>query len=203
MSKESEFPQIAKGWMEMVDGSQMYFGAEPKDLATMLHPESIAWSLAMLCRYNGHTKRFYSVGEHCCLMADRVFEEYGDPVMALTCLHHDDAEHILGDMVSPIKATMQEFQRLEDRIDEAVSIRFGTMFPLPKCLKEYDARICVDERSQVMNKSHHVWWCDDFKPIGVRCWNIMGRFHWYVRWQWLRRHRKWSKMVLGAGYDDR
>jgi len=29
----------------------------------------IAHALSMLCRYNGHTKRFYSVAEHCYLLS--------------------------------------------------------------------------------------------------------------------------------------
>lgn len=196
MSKESEFPQIAKGWMEMVSGAQMHFGDDPADMAKWINTDDVAWSLSMLCRYNGHTKRFYSVGEHACLMADAIYRETGDPMLALTALHHDDAEHILGDMVSPIKATMSQFQDLEDRIDESIAIRYGTLYPFPSIIKEYDARICVDERAQVMNDSHNVWWCDSFEPLGVRCWNLLGRFHWYVRWQFKRRHGQYVGMLI-------
>ncbi len=41
------------------------FLPDPKDITL----EDIAHALSMMCRYNGHTKEFYSVAEHCVIMS--------------------------------------------------------------------------------------------------------------------------------------
>lgn len=61
--------------------------------------EDIAHSLAYQCRYNGHCKFFYSVAQHCVLMA-RNRDLPGDPLQKLL---HDAAEAYIGDIVSPWK----------------------------------------------------------------------------------------------------
>lgn len=65
--------------------------------------EDIAHSLANLCRYTGHVRKFYSVGEHCILMAlsDKC---PGDPMSKLL---HDSAEAYIGDMASPWKSLLR------------------------------------------------------------------------------------------------
>lgn len=61
--------------------------------------EDIAHSLAYQCRYTGHVKFFYSVAQHCVLMA-RNRDLPGDPLQKLL---HDAAEAYIGDIVSPWK----------------------------------------------------------------------------------------------------
>jgi len=140
--------QVEDGWIELGSGLPFYFGAEPPQLASMMLVEDIAQSLSRLCRYNGHTKRHYSVAEHCILMADYVDRQGGSALDCLTALHHDDAEYIIGDLPRPVKYKMPQFKELETRLDEAVAIRFETIWPMPPWLKELDARILVDERDQ-------------------------------------------------------
>ena len=61
--------------------------------------EDIAHSLAYQCRYNGHCKFFYSVAQHCVLMAENK-DLPGDPLQKLL---HDAAEAYIGDLVRPWK----------------------------------------------------------------------------------------------------
>lgn len=61
--------------------------------------EDIAHSLAHQCRYNGHCEFFYSVAQHCVLMA-RNRDLPGEPLQKLL---HDAAEAYIGDLISPWK----------------------------------------------------------------------------------------------------
>ena len=77
--------------------------------------KDIAISLAHQCRFNGHVMTFYSVAEHCLLMAD-YFEKRGDIPKAMEALMHDCGETFVGDVISPIKKIMPDIVALENRI---------------------------------------------------------------------------------------
>ena len=67
--------------------------------------EDIAHSLSNLCRFNGHTKRFYSVAQHS-LNVERFIKKlsWGER-LRLYGLMHDFAEAYIGDMTTPYKVT--------------------------------------------------------------------------------------------------
>lgn len=197
MSGEHHLYQVEDGWCELGDGTAFYFGAEPEVLADSIEPWSIAMALSKLCRYNGHTRRFYSVAEHTILMADYVEKVLKlGPRECLTALHHDDSEGlVLGDLPRPVKVKMPQFKALEDRHDKAISIRFNTIHPLPSFVKDLDARILNDERRKVMRKSPHSWGVDSLEPMGIRPWFIRGRFSRLVAHEWLKRHNRWTRMM--------
>lgn len=65
--------------------------------------EDIAHSLAYQCRYTGHTREFYSVAQHCVLMAENP-DLPGDPLQKLL---HDADEAYIGDMARPWKNLLQ------------------------------------------------------------------------------------------------
>lgn len=196
MSDAPHLYQVEDGWCELGDGTAYYFGAEPEQLADMIEPKSISWALGRMCRYNGHTKRHYSVAEHTCVMADYHEKRGGSPQECLTILHHDDSEGLaLPDLIRPVKHKMPAFKVLEDRQDKAVSIRFGTMFPFPAWLKDLDTRILKDERQQVMRPSKNKWGTDDLEALGVKLWWFRGRFAFWVSWEWRRRHNRWTRMI--------
>ncbi len=74
---------------------------EPKP--EMVCIEDIAHSLAFQCRYTGHTREFYSVAQHCVLMA-RNPDLLGDPMEKLL---HDADETYIGDIARPWKNLLQ------------------------------------------------------------------------------------------------
>lgn len=92
--------------------------------------EEIAHALSLQCRYGGHSRRFYSVAQHTLLVAEimRHFD-LGDPFEGL---HHDDTEHLLIDMPSPVKALLPEYKRLEKSLDA----RLRKFWGLPETITE-------------------------------------------------------------------
>lgn len=65
--------------------------------------EDIAHGLANNCRWNGHTQKFWSVAQHCCMMYDMAHD--GEK---LTGLFHDAEEAYWGDMIKPLKNIIKE-----------------------------------------------------------------------------------------------
>lgn len=175
-------------WMETASGVKFQF-MNPKAHQIVL--EDVALALSRTCRYGGHSKRFYSVAEHTILMSDWVLKQpWGTPLDALTALHHDDAEAYIGDLPRPCKQNIPQFKAVEEGIDEVVAERFQTQYPFPGWLKTADTAILLDERAQIMSPSGNSWAIDKLRPLGVKTWNVLGRFQWYVRWQWLLRHNE-------------
>lgn len=81
-----------------------------------INPLDIATGLAHTARFGGQTRMFYSVAQHCLALAEMVEH----PVAKLVALLHDAAEAYIGDMPTPIKATMPQFRQAEEAIMWAV-----------------------------------------------------------------------------------
>ena len=94
---------------------------DPKTEQIDLH--DIAQALSMTCRYNGHSSFFYSVAEHSVLVS-RLIESY-EPAYAFEALMHDAAEAYVGDVVSPLKGLLPDFQAIELLCEEVTEQKFG------------------------------------------------------------------------------
>lgn len=97
-------------WMQTHTGRHID-SAKPLEIADEdIDIRDIAWSLSMLCRYNGHCDRFYSVAEHCCHLFDAINGDEMDVRAAI--LLHDASEAYLSDIPRPLKVQPQmEFYR--------------------------------------------------------------------------------------------
>ena len=69
----------------------------------LIFVEDIAHGLAYNCRWNGHTSRYWSVAQHCCMMYDAAPAGQG-----LKYLFHDAEEAYWGDVIKPIKNILQQ-----------------------------------------------------------------------------------------------
>jgi hypothetical protein len=165
-----DFYTVEDGWIETYSGVQFHFGDPALDEINIV---DIAHALSLLCRYNGHCTRFYSVAEHSVLMTRHFIQSQGSLPKAhwrrkaLTVLLHDAAEAYIGDLPRPIKHKMDAFKAVESILDQRVAQRFGTIWPLPSYVKERDSRILCDEREQAMPPSDNEWGTDSLIPLGV------------------------------------
>jgi len=155
------FPARRGDWMETFTGRR-FWPLDPR--AEDVSIEDIAHALSLLTRYGGHCTRFYSVAEHCVLLA-----RAAPPEAALWLLLHDASEAYLSDMVRPLKRHMPEYRAAEDRVTRAVYQAFRLDPEMqPDAVKDLDCRIVMDERAQAMTPTGDTWnYGGAREPLGV------------------------------------
>ena len=123
--------------------------------------EDIAHALANQCRFGGHSRVFYSVAQHSCVVADAV-EACGAGVEAtLAALLHDATEAYLGDLPHPLKHRSplgEAFRAAEARLQAAIAARFGVPVETPEPVKEVDRALLATERITLMRPSPNGAW---------------------------------------------
>ena len=141
-------------WMQTFTGRAVYpLDPDPADFDIV----DIAHALSMACRYAGHVRRFYSVAEHCVLMA----RHFSAPVNRKWALLHDASEAYLVDVPRPVKPYLAGYREAENDLMQMIALRFGLDGDMPAAVKSADNRILCDERDQAM------------APC-VRDWNLEG-----------------------------
>lgn len=115
---------------------------QPEDICI----EDIAHALSNLCRFGGHTMRFYSVAEHCLRTVELV-----EPKHKLAALLHDASEAYLIDMPSPIKQLLPDYCKIESWLLEVIAEKFGFEYPLPKEVKLADKDMLETEWLELMD----------------------------------------------------
>jgi hypothetical protein len=108
---------IANEWIQTYTGKKFSLTRPRPDDVEI---KDIAHALSLQARFNGHTTRFYSVAQHCVLVA------HACPTRPMWGLLHDAAEAYTGDLVRPLKKLLCPAIASIDRgIIEAVARRFG------------------------------------------------------------------------------
>ncbi len=112
-------------WLGTSAGGKVYpFGIRPEDFDLTV----IAHALSNICRYGGHTSKFWSVAAHSIEVAECVLFMTGDKRAALHGLMHDASETFLGDIPAPIKPMLLNFKKWELAAEQAVEERYGLSF---------------------------------------------------------------------------
>jgi hypothetical protein len=124
--------------------------------------EDIAHALAMICRFGGHCRRFYSVAEHSVLISRAAAPEH-----KLWALLHDAPEAYIGDTIRPLKKHLNGHRQAEQKIMRAICVRFNLHLELPASIKALDLAILMDERDQAMMVPPEPWDVDA-APLGVK-----------------------------------
>lgn len=152
--------------------------------------EDIAASLAKTCRFTGHTKRFYSVAQHC-VMGVRAGRGAGlNDHDLLHVLLHDAAEAYLGDVSKPLKSLLPDYKKLEAISERVIAARYGLTFPWPAFVKQIDDRLLVTEQRDLMPRGEryidvepyefvldeHTCWDAEFaeKAFRTEFWRLTG-----------------------------
>jgi hypothetical protein len=112
----------------------------------------IAHSLALLCRFNGHCHRFYSVAEHSVRLSRIVPPEH-----ALWGLLHDAAEAYISDLPRPVKQQIPAFSAYEDHLLALIMAHFGQGWPMPAAVREADDRMLATEQRDLMAVPPEAW----------------------------------------------
>lgn len=100
--------------------------------------EDIAHALSHLCRFGGHTPKFFSVAEHCICCMHKVEAKH-----KFAALMHDASEAYLIDLPSPIKRVMPDYLDIEDMLMKVIAEKFGFEYPLAVDVLRAD-RLCLE-----------------------------------------------------------
>ncbi len=126
-----------RAWQRMLSGRRLdLLDPTPVDVEI----EDIAHGLAFVARWNGQTAgdHAYSVAEHSLLVTDLFCRlQPSAPIKwQLAALLHDAPEYVIGDMISPVKASVGPgYEALDDRLAAAIHIRFGLPAKIPQTVK--------------------------------------------------------------------
>ncbi len=125
-----------RAWQRMLSGRRLdLLDPSPMDIEL----EDIAHGLARVARWNGQTTGDHalSVAQHSLLVEQIAAELRADLPnrWRLAALIHDAPEYVVGDLITPFKAAVGlNYRELEDRLLQAVHIRFGLPGELPKTI---------------------------------------------------------------------
>jgi len=143
--------------------------------------EDIAHSLSLQCRFVGHCLTFYSIAEHCILVANVVGKELADNYAGsaesaqrtcLAALLHDAAEAYIGDISRPVKHFhgFGLVLELEHQILGKVMRKFGCIGVDWGLIKKADDIMLATEAEYNMASSGKGWYIpelplDDKMPL--------------------------------------
>jgi 5'-deoxynucleotidase YfbR-like HD superfamily hydrolase len=80
----------------------------------------IACGLANKAHFSGQYSGYFSIAEHCMMVANYTPEAY-----KMVALLHDASEAYIGDMIKPLKVMLPEFQKIENRLQEVIFEAFN------------------------------------------------------------------------------
>lgn len=170
-------------WMQTFLGKQ-FWPLDPR--ARDIHIVDVAHSLAMQCRYGGHSDWFYSVAEHSVrasylvqpslalldivLLTRRAAgtvgvateTERGDAerTVRLATLLHDAAETYLGDVIRPLKMHIgRVYHEAEERLERLIAERFDVPAFLFTCppVKRADVIMLMTEKRDILKPAAGEW----------------------------------------------
>ena len=131
-------------WIQTFSGAR-FWPMDPR--AEEVRIEDIAHALALVSRFGGHCRVFYSVAQHSVLVSEQC-----GPEDALAGLLHDSAEAYLGDIPRPLKRQpeMVGYRVAEARVQRVVFERFGLPWPMDMSVKIADEALLATEARDLM-----------------------------------------------------
>lgn len=168
-----------RAWQRMLSGRRLdLVNPSPMDIEI----EDIAHGLSRVARWNGQTTgdHAFSVAEHSVIVEK--IASHLDPTVSrdwqLAALLHDASEYVVGDMISPFKNVLGvNYRAFEDKLMEAIHIRFGlpaVITPqLKKFIKRADRMSAWLEATQIAGFSETE--SNEFfgePPMAIRNWKV-------------------------------
>lgn len=122
----------------------------------------IAHALSNLCRYGGHSPKFYSVAQHsvlCSLQPGTLQEQ-------MEFLMHDASEAYLVDMPRPIKRNMPNYVQIEESLLKVICEQYNLTYPLSARTHEIDNQLLKFEYEkfyEIVDKNFAFWTPEEAK----------------------------------------
>lgn len=144
----------------------------------------IAHGLSNICRFGGHTTRFYSVAQHSCLVSYLAPKQ-----LRLEALLHDAAEAYLGDVIKPLKVLIERssgYKRYEDNFQRLIATKFHIDPAAFGLVKPFDLRALEIEHgyfflneekhfSKLFNSEEPCWTPTIAKEVFLSTFNELAR----------------------------
>lgn len=155
-------------WIQTYSGRR-FTPTNPNPDAVVI--QDIAHALSMLCRFGGHSSKFYSVAQHCVLVSHICdFED------AFWGLMHDASEAYLVDLPRPIKHSgkLDVYIEYENKVQLAICKRFSLPEKEPASVKRADKILLATEARDLLVNLRSDWTLKEtplpFKinPLGPR-----------------------------------
>lgn len=147
-----KLPGIDRGdWIQTFKGIKFHpYAPLPEEIDI----RDIAHALSMICRFGGHSERFYSVAEHSINVSMLASE------CPLRALLHDASEAYLGDIPRPIKSMMPEYVVAEKRLQTVIYETFEQPAAVDQCkdyLHKWDDTMLSTEMQRMMADPPEPW----------------------------------------------
>jgi len=155
-------------WMDTYTG-QRYDVFKMMQYIDSINIVDIAHALSMMCRYNGHCNRFFSVAQHSMIAANLVAMEHPTNIkVQFATLLHDASEAYIADIIRPIKPRIQGYKELEKCVSDAVYCRFGIHEAVPAGPTMVGINYGLTEEDEKIIK-----WADD-TCLATECVSLMA-----------------------------
>jgi len=151
-------------WFITVSGKQV-FVLNPR--VEDIDGQDIGHALCHICRFGGHTKKFYSVGQHSMLVhsiVENAFSEkavepirgFFSPVTVATkkdirtAFMHDSPEAYLGDVIRPLKTFLPVYKFIESLWWNVIAEKYALHQRMPAMVKYADRVALLTERRDLI-----------------------------------------------------
>lgn len=158
----------SKAWIQTASGGVFHIlDPRPEEI----NIEDIAHASAMLCRFTGHGRRFYSVAEHAVHVSRLDIE---NPFWGLM---HDASEAYIADLNRPLKHFTQAgpaYQQVEKIVMNAICRKFRLPEQQPESVHRADKIMLYIEKDQLMwPMEWDTAWGDPLQRPDIRlpCWS--------------------------------
>lgn len=160
---------VSRAWIQTSTGGKFHILAPQQD---EIEIEDIGHSLAKMCRFTGHVRKFYSVAEHSVLASRLV-----PPSDTLWALLHDASEGYLTDMNRPLKhftPVGPVYREIEKTVQNAICVKFHLPLDQPTSVHDADNALLYAEKDQLMpSMDWETKWGKNeaLANVKIRCWS--------------------------------
>ena len=140
-------------WMITASGGQ-YWPLDPRPAEVSII--DIGAALSKLCRFGGHTMRFYSVAEHSVLVSRVV-----PPWLQRQALLHDASEAYCADVPRPLKIGLGEhYATIEELNWRAIADKYLVSYVMHPDVKRADNAVLMAEKRALLPAGGPQWSVD-------------------------------------------